>query len=72
VGLVSVIIVIMLDITTLGHHVVQRRHDRICLRAIKRVTVFFLGQHIDVLYWVQDTQQNKSIKRRPNWRNLAL
>jgi hypothetical protein len=33
---------------------------------------FFLGQHIDLFYWVQDTQQNKSIIRRPNWRNPAL
>jgi hypothetical protein len=31
-----------------------------------------LGQHIDVLYWVQDTQQNKSIERRLNWRNPVL
>jgi hypothetical protein len=32
----------------------------------------FLGQHIDVFYWEQDTPQNKSIIRRPNWRNPAL
>jgi hypothetical protein len=41
-------------------------------RGVGPLASVFWRQHIDVLYWVQDTQKNKSIKRRLNWHNPAL
>jgi hypothetical protein len=40
--------------------------------SLRKCQLIFFGQLIDVLYWVQDTQQNKSIERRLNWRNPVL